>query len=54
MTTSKDKTLIQVTKKTKAKLDKLKQEIHPRATYDEVIDNVASMAIVQKVEGDKK
>ena len=42
---------ITLKKATKEKLDKLKT--HPRATYDEVIDVVASFALVQKAEGDK-
>ena len=45
---------INVRPETKKKLDELKKRIHPRATYDEVIDNVASMALVQKAQVVKK
>ena len=42
---------IKIEKETKKKLDKLKS--HKRDTYDDVIDNIASFALIQKAEGDK-
>ena len=42
---------IKIEKETKKKLDKLKS--HKRDTYDDVIDNIASMAIVQKIDEGK-